>query len=244
MHAIMPRIKDMEIERERSCTSTSISSTRCKASERHGYPLAVAAQGRSMGQAVKASVEDYRPIYSRSNVFDQLSFYHPYLIEVIEEQPEFPANSMAIRTFSQDILEKDTGVIQPSHKSRRGTFPSRRAWFLEGCQQLKKLAYLQENWDSYGAEPPNSVALGWAHQCLNILQTINFAPTKITPSVENGVGISFISGKKYADIECFNTGEVLAVTSDGQGNPIVWEVQPTNQGIKSALGKIRVFLQN
>jgi hypothetical protein len=232
MHATMSRIKDMEIERERSCLSTSISSTRCKASEKHGYLLAVATQGGSMRQAAKALVEDYRPIYSRSNVLDQLSSYHPYLIEVIEEQPELPATSMAIRTFAQDIQE-----------SRRGTFPS-RAWFLESCQQLKKLTYLQENWDSYGAEPPNSVALDWAHQCLNILQTMNFAPTKITPSVENGVGISFISDKKYADIECFNTGEILAVISDGQGNPTVWEVQRTNQGIKSALGEIRVFLQN
>jgi hypothetical protein len=79
---------------------------------------------------------------------------------------------------------------------------------------------------------------------LELLLEINFTPNKITASVENGVGISFIQGEKYADIECFNTGEILAVTSDKQGNPNVWQVDDNLDSIKSALEKIYVFIRN
>ncbi len=71
---------------------------------------------------------------------------------------------------------------------------------------------------------------------------LKFLPDKITPSVENGVGISFIQGDKYADIECFNTGEILAVTSDRQSPPQVWEVEDRPQAITAALRKIRDFI--
>lgn len=116
-------------------------------------------------------------------------------------------------------------------------------WFLEYTEKLTELSHLPIDWDSYGAEPPNNLALDWASQILEILSEIGFSPARITPSVENGVGISFISDNKYADIECFNEGDILAVTSDGQGNPEVWEVEATTLGIKFAIEKIRVFLQ-
>lgn len=109
-------------------------------------------------------------------------------------------------------------------------------------EQLKELSNLPTNWDSYDAEPPNDTALNWTKEILNILSKIGFFPTRITPSVENGVAISFIGNGKYADIECFNDGDILAVTSDGTGNPEVWEVEANTLGIKSAIEKIRVFL--
>lgn len=116
-------------------------------------------------------------------------------------------------------------------------------WIAESYEKLKELSKLSTNWDSYGAEPPNDTALNWARETLKILSKIGFAPTRITPSVENGVGISFICGNKYADIECFNDGDIVAVISDGKGNPEVWEVEANNLEITSAIEKIRVFLQ-
>ena len=116
--------------------------------------------------------------------------------------------------------------------------------FSEYNEKLMQLAQLSKNWDSYGAEPPNKIALNWAKETLIILSELELFPIQIGPSVENGVGISFMFGKKYADIECFNEGDILAVTSDRQGNPDVWEVEASTLGIKSAIEKIRVFLQS
>ncbi|MCL1468907.1 hypothetical protein [Argonema galeatum] len=118
------------------------------------------------------------------------------------------------------------------------------AWFLKSIRKLQKLENLPANWDSYGANPPNSIALLWGRKSLTVLFEMNFPPTQITPSVEEGIGICFIRGKKYADIECFNTGEILAVTSDGQGNPNVWEVNPSREELKNSLERIRVYLQS
>lgn len=118
------------------------------------------------------------------------------------------------------------------------------AWLLKSTRKLQELENLPANWDSYGANPPNSIALFWGRESLTVLFEMNFPPTQITPSVEEGVGICFIRGKKYADIECFNTGEILAVTSDGQGNPNVWEVNPSREELKNSLQRIRVYLQS
>jgi len=142
---------------------------------------------------------------------------------------------------------------QGSHRLRagklaneKGNIPKHRkdTWFLNYISTLEQLRKLPENWDSYGAEPPNLTALYWSKTVLELLLEINFPPNKITASVENGVGISFIQGEKYADIECFNTGEILAVTSDKQGNPNVWQVDDKLDSIKSALEKIYVFIRN
>jgi hypothetical protein len=108
---------------------------------------------------------------------------------------------------------------------------------------LDELSKLPIDWDSDGAEPPNSISLYWAKIALNILDEMSFRPNHITPSVENGIGISFISDNKYADIECFNTGEILAVTSDRKEKPNVWEVANNRDDLKSALENIRVFIR-
>lgn len=109
---------------------------------------------------------------------------------------------------------------------------------------LEELSKLPCNWDSYGASPPNATALHWAEVILNLLTEANIAFSKITPSVESGIGISFISKDRYADIECFNTGEIAAVLSDGQGNINTWEVGKDTPSIKFALDKIHAFMEN
>lgn len=112
-------------------------------------------------------------------------------------------------------------------------------------EQLKVIDHLQRlprGWDGSAAERPNQHSVDRAQSILMHLFRLKFLPDKITPSVENGVGISFIQGDKYADIECFNTGEILAVTSDRQSPPQVWEVEDRPQAITAALRKIRDFI--
>lgn len=125
-----------------------------------------------------------------------------------------------------------------------GQYEDQRAnEFVKFFRQLEKMRDLQHNWDSYGAERPNEKALYWSDTVLKVLFHANFVPDKVSPSVENGVGISFVNGRRYADIECFNDGTILAVTSDGSGDPNVWHVAPNTEDIEHAVDYVRSFLK-
>jgi hypothetical protein len=80
--------------------------------------------------------------------------------------------------------------------------------------ELKALRSLSNNWNGYGAEAPRACSIYMAEFLLYVLQNKNFPPSKVMPSVNGGVAICFIRGEQYADFECFNTGEILAVTSE------------------------------
>jgi hypothetical protein len=115
-------------------------------------------------------------------------------------------------------------------------------WLQGSLQQLTKIRSLPTNWDSYGAEAPNNVAILLARTVLSALGDVGLTPTHVDPSAENGVCISFDNGRRYADIECFNTGEVLAVRSARDGNPVVWEIPPTSIDIKATVAQIQAYL--
>jgi len=137
----------------------------------------------------------------------------------------------------------------------RGKFPSKSGqgfvvprrlpdfYFQQLNQKVTGFSKLPNNWDGYGASAPNSVSISHALLILTILERLRLRPSCVTPSVENGIAISFVKLSKYSDMECFNSGEVLAVMSDGNGSPDVWELQAGNQEIELAAQKIREFLQ-
>jgi hypothetical protein len=145
-------------------------------------------------------------------------------------------------TTTNELIYQTSQYFEPTHKSNYQLLND-SDWITECYEKLKQLSNLPANWDSYNAEPPNNIALNWTREILKILFKMGFPPTRITPSVENGVGISFICEHKYADIECFNEGDILAVISDGKGIPEVWEVESTTLAITSTIDKIREFLQ-
>lgn len=122
----------------------------------------------------------------------------------------------------------------------RGHTEARGLWFSVFEKRITALSQLSKDWDSYGAEAPNGKATYWAGRVILELRDLGLAPTSILPSVEGGVGITFRRDGKYADIECFNTGEILAIQSDGSGQPSAWEVGPGT--IKEALTTIRAYL--
>jgi len=114
-------------------------------------------------------------------------------------------------------------------------------------EKLTKLSTLEHNWDSYGAEPPNEFALQWADITLGILEELGREPNALVPSVENGIGICFINGDKFADIEFFNEGEILAIVfqkklSLDNSNPNIWEVGINTDSIKETLEVIHKFI--
>ena len=117
-------------------------------------------------------------------------------------------------------------------------------WLKRFNDELDSLADLEPNWDSYGSQPPNALAIELARTVLRILNNINFVPTSLAPSPDEGVSISFLKGKKLAVIEYFNTGEIVAVTSTGDGSPRVWEVGVDKQALSEALEELNAFINS
>lgn len=113
--------------------------------------------------------------------------------------------------------------------------------FVEHFNKLDSLTALSNNWDSEGADAPNKQSLFFGRKVLESFLHEGLLPTNVAPSVEGGVGFYFISGNKYADIECLNSGEILAVTSDRVKPADVWEIS-SETDIEEAIKKIRTFL--
>lgn len=111
-------------------------------------------------------------------------------------------------------------------------------------ERLDSFRDLQRGWDSYGAEPPSEIALSNARRLLRVAWEFEEgAKIRLSPSVEGGVGVIFGGGvKKYADIECFNDGEILAITSEGTPEPSVWTVDASPEGFRATIEKISSFL--
>jgi hypothetical protein len=114
------------------------------------------------------------------------------------------------------------------------------AWYPASLRKLESFRLLAQGWDSYEAEPPNETALYWAQRSLAILERLGFVPHRVAPSVEGGVSIAWRHGQKNANVEFFNTAEIFAATSDGSGNPHVWEVQPDE--LTQAMEQIREYV--
>ena len=99
----------------------------------------------------------------------------------------------------------------------------RDAALRRDLQALQSLAALESDWDTYGAEPPNSTALRPARDALRRLHQVACLPDTIVPSVEGGVAFSFVHGRKHADIEFTNDGEVFVITSTSADDVVVQE---------------------
>lgn len=115
--------------------------------------------------------------------------------------------------------------------------------FAKLSEKLDYLLQLEDDWDNDGAEAPNGESIDTARQILGLIYETDLIPTAITPSVEGGVSIYFVKGDKYADIECFNSGEVLTSKSDRINEPEITELNNENE-VKAFLKSIETFLND
>lgn len=111
--------------------------------------------------------------------------------------------------------------------------------FKRANQSLIQMEGLLQNWDSYGAEPPNLDARDSARRVISVLEALALPPTKVVASSEGGVAICFVKGDYYADIECLNSGETLAVMYQGSSEPHAWEIPAHDQALTGAIERIR-----
>src|SRR5947208_2620679 len=80
------------------------------------------------------------------------------------------------------------------------------------AEHRQKLVRLQTDQTLVGeAETPNDQAIIWGHIIIDELERMQFPPTRVVASAEGGIAVCFVNGQKYADIECLNSGDVIAV---------------------------------
>lgn len=103
---------------------------------------------------------------------------------------------------------------------------------------LKRVTGLNANWAELGAEPPNETAFQVANSVLTCTFMLGLEPTLVTASADSGIGICFRVGARYADIECFNTGEMTSTIVDGNSVIGSFEVMPQAGGLVAALQRI------
>jgi hypothetical protein len=116
-------------------------------------------------------------------------------------------------------------------------------WRASLLGKLDELGDLEVGWDSYDAPPPDACACDWAREALRLLAAgVGFPPTRLAASGEGGIAISWRSGRRTANVEFFNTGEILAAASDDMGHPEVWEVRPDSDDLARAMETIREFI--
>ena len=116
-----------------------------------------------------------------------------------------------------------------------------KEWLHKYIKQLTQLSTLDDDWDSYGAETPNQWAIGCALEVLKNLASEDLEPSSIDASVEGGVCLSFQTESYYGDIECFNSGEVFAVTSKNGEDTEVWEIRDPLFHVAPAIHRIQSF---
>jgi len=114
--------------------------------------------------------------------------------------------------------------------------------FADARQRLVQTETLSHDWDTYGAEPPNDTSRRVAGELLRILERESLVPTRLTPSAEGGIALSFVEGSYRAIIEIYNTGEAAAGTYFEREEPTVWELEPTEDRLLDAIHQIRVHL--
>lgn len=145
--------------------------------------------------------------------------------------------------FDGKVFHPDVPPDLPPNRKYRLTVDTETAtsaWVRQELERIDGFGSLARGWDSYSAEPPNRTARVWAREAINILDSMEFPPDRVAPSVDGGIALTWSREGKYANIEVFNSGEVITAKRDGDGNPVLTEV-PTDK-IEAGLRAIRDYL--
>jgi len=109
-------------------------------------------------------------------------------------------------------------------------------------QVLNRLSELHFNWGDLGAEPPNLEARTNAKSFLVCMYTSGLKPDLVTASADSGVGICFKRNGVYADVECFNSGEIISAFIDRSGNVATSEMGHDDDSISKIISRISDFI--
>jgi hypothetical protein len=121
-----------------------------------------------------------------------------------------------------------------------------RAGLAAQIAKLEAFRELASGWDSYDAPPPNETALQNGRAVLRFIYEQEEVPSvHLAASAEGGVLLVFSAGgPKYADIECYNDGEILAILSEPSAEPTIWPLTLEEESLSTSLQRIATFLDD
>lgn len=151
-------------------------------------------------------------------------------------QDQFIPLETAVGPAAQELTKRKQENLV---KLRDSVYRSAQARGEDNRRSVRALANLRPHWDSYAAPAPGRISIANAIRVLDLLEPLNLDPTRILPSAEGGVGICFVRGDRYADIECSNEGEILGVYYVGAQMPVLLETDATDASVNTALERIR-----
>jgi hypothetical protein len=139
------------------------------------------------------------------------------------------SGGITVRVADALIAEHPTDSARPMQETNTTTVESAEidsavSWLPDALKKLAQLRGIGADWHSCDAAPPNETAIKTSIYVLQKLSRFDLRPDLISPSTDEAVCISFKGRDKYADIECYNSGEVLAMTANGRERPKIWEV--------------------
>lgn len=144
---------------------------------------------------------------------------------------------------SAQTSTESTGMIShPLSEVFKSIFWVNKARFNDARSRLQSTTLLQPGWDTYDADPPNQIARKLAQKMLLKLEAEALPPSRLLPSSEGGIAISFANENGRAEIEIYNSGEIAAATYSLHEEPIVWDLDGSNAGITTTIEQIRVRL--
>jgi hypothetical protein len=136
----------------------------------------------------------------------------------------------------------EPGLLNALEQMNYSAFWRSKASFAAVRRRLETLALLDDGWDSCDAEAPNMIARELEERILDGLEAAMLPPTQLTPNVEGGITLCFVEGSNRAVIEIYNTAEVAAATYSDWGEPVVWDIDVTEDSMRDSIQKIRVHL--
>ena len=100
-------------------------------------------------------------------------------------------------------------------------------------KELEALQKLDNTWCKEGRDPPNQIAIDNARKILDFALSLNWPPSKIRASIEEGVVMFYllIGESHYGMIICFNDGQISAGIDSTTIEPEAWEVNTEKQGL-------------
>jgi hypothetical protein len=109
---------------------------------------------------------------------------------------------------------------------------------------LLRLHSTKPDWNGLGSAPPTYDAIARAISVLWALRATHLQPTRVTPSAEGGVAVTFRKGGRFASVESLNSGEIVLLTSDGTGNPRAWAIDSSDDALRQAAKDLREYFEH
>jgi hypothetical protein len=108
-------------------------------------------------------------------------------------------------------------------------------------RQIEESRKVQANWDSYNAPAPTPQSIDATLPFIRVCYLEQLIPDDYGAMAEGGITVSFMKNGRYAAVEFYNSGEMVALLSRPVDSD-VWEFSSNILEFQKVIRQIRHFL--